>query len=101
MAYAHRIDANQPEVVAAFERLGCSVIDLSRVGGGVPDLAVSVFRATCFVEIKIEKVDSHDGVMKPEQIRFHRESKAWIEVARTLEDVERIVGALRRQVHRG
>jgi len=28
MTYAHRIDANQNEIVAAFERLGCSVIDL-------------------------------------------------------------------------
>jgi len=95
LSYAHRIDANQNEIVAAFERLGCSVIDLSAVGKGVPDLAVSVFRATCFVEIK-----TLEGELEPSQIRFHRESKAWIEVARTLEDVERIVAAMRRQVHR-
>ena len=76
MTYAHRLDANQNEIVAAFERLGCSVIDLSAVGKGVPDLAVSVFRATCFVEIK-----TLEGELEPSQIRFHRESKAWIEVA--------------------
>ena len=95
MSYANRIDANQNEIVAAFERLGCSVIDLSAVGKGVPDLAVSVFRQTVLVEVK-----TLEGELEPSQIRFHRESKAWIEVARTLEDVERIVAAMRRQVHR-
>ena len=95
MSYAHRIDANQNEIVAAFERLGCSVIDLSAVGKGVPDLAVSVFLQTVLVEVK-----TLEGELEPSQIRFHRESKAWIEVARTLEDVERIVAAMRRQVHR-
>ena len=96
MGFAHRIDANQPEIVAAFERLGCSVIDLSGVGHGVPDLAVSVFRQTVFVEVKTES-----GVLEPSQIRYHRESKAWNDVARNLADVERIVAAMRRQVHRG
>ena len=95
MSYANRIDANQNEIVAAFERLGCSVIDLSAVGKGVPDLAVSVFLQTVLVEVK-----TLEGELEPSQIRFHRESKAWIEVARTLEDVERIVAAMRRQVHR-
>lgn len=93
---AHRVDANQSEIVAAFERLGCSVIDLSAVGGGVPDLAVSVFRQTVFVEVKTPV-----GELEPSQVRFHRESKAWIEVARDMADVERIVAAMRRQVHRG
>lgn len=35
-----RIDANQPEIVAALEQAGCLVLDMSSVGGGVPDLLV-------------------------------------------------------------
>lgn len=91
--YARRQDANQVELVAAFERLGCSVVDLSAVGRGCPDLAVSVHRATVLVEVK-----TTEGVLNPLQVRFHRENKAWIEVARTLEDVERIVRTMKRWV---
>ena len=90
MTYARRQDSNQSEIVQAFERLGFSVIDLSRVGGGVPDLAVSIHKLTVFVEIK-----TVDGNLQPSQIRFHRESKAWVEVCRDLKDVERIAKAMK------
>ena len=94
MSYAHRIDANQTELVQAFERLGCSVIDLSSVGSGCPDLAVSVCKVTVLVEIKTE-----DGTLEPSQIRFHRENKSWIETARNLEDVEDIVRRMRQSAY--
>jgi hypothetical protein len=38
--YARRTDAPHSAIVCALRRLGCSVVDLSRVGGGVPDLLV-------------------------------------------------------------
>lgn len=35
-----KIDANHPEIVAALKKIGCHVLELSAVGGGVPDLVV-------------------------------------------------------------
>lgn len=35
-----RVDANQAEVVDAIRKAGYEIIDLARVGGGVPDLVV-------------------------------------------------------------
>ncbi len=91
MSYAKRQDSNQTLIKDAFERLGCSVLDLSRVGiEGVPDLAVSVHKVTCFCEVKTET-----GKLSPGQVKWHRESKAWTEVARDLKDVERIVKEMR------
>ena len=97
MSYARRQDANQPEIVAAFERLGFSVVDLSKIGiEGVPDLAVSVHRVTCFVEVKTEA-----GELSPGQIKWHRESKAWTEVCRSTDDVIRVAGAMKKAALRG
>lgn len=33
-------DANQPEIVRAYEEAYCSVVDLSSLGGGISDLLV-------------------------------------------------------------
>jgi Holliday junction resolvase len=49
---AARVDNNHAEIVSEFKRLGVSVIDLSRVGGGVPDLCVGVAKETALVEVK-------------------------------------------------
>jgi Holliday junction resolvase len=50
--FAKRVDKNQSEIVKAFKALGCSVVDLSRVGRGCPDLAVGIKGITVLVEIK-------------------------------------------------
>ena len=46
-------DANQAEVVAALRAAGCAVLDLHRVGGGVPGLLVAeCIEHQILVEIK-------------------------------------------------
>lgn len=52
MRRAAKVDVNHAEIVSEFRRLGASVIDLSRVGGGVPDLCIGVAQRTALVEIK-------------------------------------------------
>lgn len=48
----HRVDANQPEIVAALEKAGASVVLLSQVGGGVPDLLVGFRGKNYLIELK-------------------------------------------------
>lgn len=45
-------DANHPEVVRALEHIGVRVIDLSAVGGGVPDILCSYRGINVLLEIK-------------------------------------------------
>jgi Holliday junction resolvase len=47
-----KVDANQSEIVKTFKALGCSVVDLSSVGRGCPDLVIGINKMTIFVEIK-------------------------------------------------
>ena len=49
----HRQDANHKEIRNAFEKLGCSVVDLSPLGKGVPDLLIGYSGICCIcVEVK-------------------------------------------------
>lgn len=66
MRYAARTDENHAEIVAEFRRLGASVIDLSRVGGGVPDLCVGVAKQTALVEVKRDAKSKYT----PDQLDF-------------------------------
>lgn len=52
MRRAAKRDANHGEIVTTFERLGCTVFETDRVGGGWPDLVVGVLGVSFLVEIK-------------------------------------------------
>lgn len=52
MRRAAKVDSNHSEIVSEFRRLGASVIDLSRVGQGCPDLCVGIAKQTALVEVK-------------------------------------------------
>ena len=51
--YKKRTDANHAEIMQAFKKLGASVLDLSRVGMGCPDLLIGVANTSALVEIKV------------------------------------------------
>ena len=67
---AARIDANQPEIVRALRKAGCSVQPLHTVGGGVPDLLVC--RGTCLYLLEIK-----DGAKPPSARQLTPDQKAW------------------------
>lgn len=53
MRYAAKKDANHNELVATFERLGCTVAQLHACGlPGFPDVAVGAMGRTWLVELK-------------------------------------------------
>jgi hypothetical protein len=47
-----RKDTNHSEIVEACESVGASVLDLSNVGGGAPDISVGFRGKNFFLEIK-------------------------------------------------
>jgi Holliday junction resolvase len=70
MRRAARIDANQPEIVEALRKAGCSVQILSAVGHGCPDIAVGRGAFNYLLEIK-------DGSKPPSARLLTNDELAW------------------------
>lgn len=87
-----RTDANHAEVIGWFELLGCTVLDLSQVGGGCPDIAVGLIGRTLLVEIKTE-----DGSLLPSQKTFNARWRGEAPfLVRTQQDCVDVVQHIRR-----
>lgn len=52
MRRAAHVDVNQPAIVSALRKIGCSVTSLAGVGKGCPDLLVGYRGRTLLVEVK-------------------------------------------------
>lgn len=68
-------DANQTTLVAVYESLGCSVVDLGSIGGGVSDLLVGCAGITDIAEVKMPGEE-----LRPNQMQFNarwRGSRPW------------------------
>lgn len=81
--HVKRRDANHGEIVAAFQRCGYSVLDLSQVGGGCPDLLVGRRGRDYLIEVK-----SGSGRVSNEQCSWAQEWLGYApRVVRTVDDV--------------
>jgi Holliday junction resolvase len=88
---AAKVDANQRVIVEALRRVGASVIDLSAVGDGCPDLLVGYRGHTWLIEVKGPK-----GSLTPAQKVLHAEWNGFpIAVVKTVEEAWLLIGAIR------
>ena len=55
MRWAAKVDTNHRQIVRVLEQLGCSVLELQRVGQGCPDIAIGLLGVTELAEIKFAK----------------------------------------------
>lgn len=62
----------------ALEKIGCSVHDMSRVGGGFPDLVVGCRGLTLLLEVKTVQ-----GSLNKEQEQWHTEWKGHTSIVRS------------------
>jgi hypothetical protein len=88
--YASRIDVNQPQIVEAFRKMGCSVKHMHTAGSGIPDLLCGYGGLTLLVEVKTEK-----GKLNPRQQEWLEDWTGGHYVVRNLDDVERLVSMVR------
>ena len=101
----HRTDHNQAEIIKAFETLGCSVFDLSNVGGGLPDLLVGLVGVNLLVEIKKPKGTDkakirtqfgiYKGKLTPAQTDFFKTWKGQKTIITNLDDAAKLVATTR------
>ena len=64
---AKRTDINQKDIVHALRAFGATVIDLSGVGKGCPDLLVGFSNKTYLIEIKRDS----KAKFTPQQLQFN------------------------------
>jgi hypothetical protein len=76
VSFARRTDANHAAIVDAMRRVGFVVLDLSRVGGGIPDLWVYKAGRAVWVEIK-------DGSKPPSKQRLTKAQEAFHALCRS------------------
>jgi hypothetical protein len=66
-----RTDANHTDTVKALRQIGCSVVSLGDVGGGVPDLLVGRGDKNMLLEVK-------DGTRKPSERRLTEDEQKFL-----------------------
>lgn len=72
-------DLNEPEIVAALQKIGATVERLS--GKNIPDLLIGYKKHNYLFEIK-----SKSGILTPGQIDFHKNWKGHINVIRNIDE---------------
>lgn len=87
MRLAARVDRNQAVIVEALRKAGAQVLDMSRVGGGVPDLlCCSRSGRMFFVEVKTE-----EGRLTDDQDEFLGQWRGPAHIVRTPEEALRVL----------
>jgi len=86
-----KTDANQSAIIAVLREVGATVVDLSAVGKGVPDLLVGFRGATYLLEVKNVKGKNRTT---PDQDVFY----AWwrgasVSIVRTADEALLAIGA--------
>ena len=87
----HKTDDNQQEIIDALRAIGASVQDLSKVGGGCPDILVGHWGKNYLLEIKNPDTK---GKLSTNQIVWHKNWHGQVAVVRTVEEAFRAIGAI-------
>ncbi len=91
MTYARRVDGSHAEVRDTLRRLGFTVEDTSRFGGGFPDLIACRCGRLYFVEVKTAR-----GKLRASQVEFKQRWRDHYFVLRSTADVLRWAGVTER-----
>ena len=91
-----RTDSNHQEIVKAFRKFGCTVVDLACIGGGCPDIAVGKCKKTVLVEIKDGNKPPSARELTKDELKFHQAWLGSLFIVKCLDDVIAIVKALER-----
>lgn len=90
--YGAKKDANHNEIVDAFKKLGAPVMDLSSMGGGVPDLIVECQGVLHLVDVKNPKTGyGKRGLNKLQKKWAEQWNGGPVYLVYTLQDVENLV----------
>ena len=83
-----RVDANQKQVVSQLRKCGFSVLILSNIGKGCPDLLVGLNGVNLLVELKDENKPPSAKKLTPDEVQFF---DTWKGKAILAENAEQII----------
>ncbi|CUI07859.1 hypothetical protein BN2497_10495 [Janthinobacterium sp. CG23_2] len=85
MSFARKADANQPEIVQALRKAGCTVQHLHAVGMGCPDLLCAVNGHVFLIEVKDGAKPPSKQQLTPDQEKWRAGWKAAVHVVNSVE----------------
>lgn len=91
MRRAARTDANHAEIVRSLRVIGASVEDLSRVGGGCPDLLVGYHGVTLLLEVKDGTKPPSARKLTGDQVTWHERWRGQCAVVKSAEEAVGVV----------
>lgn len=89
MRYAAKIDNNHREIVDGLRGIGCGVLDMAKLGKGVPDILV-LFRDRCW----LMEIKDQGGSLTDSEQRWHRAWPGEVHVIWSLDEALKVVGAI-------
>lgn len=91
-----RVDDNQVEIVKTFRSIGFSVLILSDVGNGCPDIMVGFRGVNYLVEIKDGKKSPSKQRLTPHEEEFHQSWRGQVVIIRSIDEVLSFVSTISR-----
>src|SRR6266436_5504446 len=76
-----RVDTNQAEIISTLKKAGCTVLSLTRLGGGAPDLLAARGGKMWLMEVK-----TNSGMVRKEQKDWAKSWNAPVHVVRSSEE---------------
>ena len=96
MRRAAKKDMNHNDIAEALIEAGCSVLDLSRVGNGCPDMLVGVRSENILLEVKRPKAKGQTaGKLEKTQEAFFALWRGTVYAVHSPEEALRAVGVMR------
>lgn len=81
-----KVDANQPEIIEALRKAGCSVQPLHTIGKGVPDLLVGHRGRNYLLELKDGEKCPSARKLTEDQVAWHQGWRGQVIVIETTEE---------------
>ncbi len=78
------------EIKKFFQKVGCSVYDAARVGGGFPDLLLGYRGHNVLCEIK----DPEKGKLKETQVKFIDEWRGQVAIVSNIEEAQELLRSM-------
>lgn len=88
---AKRTDANQTEIVKKFRELGFSVLIMSDLGKGAPDIVVGAFGSNYLIEIKDGKKPPSARKLTPHEKMFHDTWRGQVDIISSPDEVSKFL----------
>jgi hypothetical protein len=97
MSFARKVDSNHAAIAALLRQVGCSVLDLSKVGHGCPDLLCAVNGTDFLVEVKDGDKSPSRRELTPDQKQFHASWKGKLHTVISAEQALDLVAHYRKR----